>query len=168
MALSASGLFIPTFRDMLKNAFTTPIDLDATSYKLALINNSATPLFYSDTAYVAGSGTYGTNEAFGTGWAQGGVLLSSAAAGSTSVAPTVTVTGDNGGVMYDHTNDVSVANTTVGPAYGAFLHTNTSNGAVTNALVFLVYFGGQPYSTNGGIFSIQWAAGGIFSIDLTP
>jgi len=167
MALTASGLYISTFRNILINAFTTPIDLDATSYKAALINNSATPAFNTDTAYVSGSGTYGANEVWGTGWNQGGVALSAAASGG-SVAPTVTLTADNGGVMYDHTNDLSVSGTSVTGAHGLFLHTNVSNGSVINALIFLVWFGGQSYTTNSGIFSIQWSSGGIFSIDLTP
>jgi len=174
MALSASGLFVQTFTKIVTNGFTTPINLSGSTgatYKLALINNSATPVFATDTAYVAGSGTYGANEVTGTGWNAGnagGVSLSAAANGATSVVPTITTTADNGGIKYDHTNDVSVASTTLQNIYGCFIHTNSNNGATTNPLICLIYFGGLPYSTSAGVFGISWATGGVFSVDLTP
>jgi len=174
MALDASGLYIQTYTKMLTNGFTTPINLSGTTgatYKLALINNSATPVFHTDTAYTAGSGTYGTNEVTGSGWNggnAGGVTLNVAASGNTSVVPTVTTTADNGGIKYDHTNDVSVAGTTLSGVYGCFIHTNTNNGATTNPLICLIWFGGAPYSTSSGVFGLSWATGGIFAIDLTP
>jgi len=172
MALSASGLFIQTFTKMVTNGFTTPISLSGAtgaSYKIALLNNSATPNFATDTAYASGSGTYGLNEVTGQGWSNaGGVVLSAAAAGITSVVPTITTTSDNGGIKYDHTNDVSVGSTTLSNIYGCFIHTGVNNGATTNPLVCLVWFGGQPYGTSAGTFGISWATNGVFAIDLTP
>jgi hypothetical protein len=174
MALTASGLYIQTFTKMVTNGFTTPVNLSGTTgaaYKIALINNGATPNFATDTAYTASTGTYGLNEVTGTGWNSGnagGVTLSAAAAGSTSVVPTVTTTADNGGIKYDHTNDISVSSTTLSNVYGCFFHTNVNNGATTNPLIALIWFGGSPYSTSNGTFGISWATGGVFAIDLTP
>jgi hypothetical protein len=168
---SASGLYVQTFTKIMTNGFTTPINLSAATYKLALINSTgfAAVNYASDTAYVSGSGTYGANEVTGTGWNNaGGVTLSAAAAGSTSVVPTVTNTADNGGIKYDHTNDISVASTSLTGVYGCFIHTNVNNGATTNPLICMIWFGGQPYTTSSGTFGISWASGGVFSIDLTP
>lgn len=171
MALVGSGLYVQTWTKISTNGFTTPVNLTAVTYRLALINNTGTPNFATDTAYVTGSGTYGANEVTGSGWNAGnagGQLLSAAAAGGSSVVPTVTTTADNQGVKYDHTNDVSVASTTLANVYGCFIHTSVNNGATTNPLICLIWFGGQPYTTSSGTFGISWATGGVFSIDLVP
>lgn len=154
MAL-ASGLYVANWIDILDNT-QLAIDLSLTTHKLALYNNTKTPNFDSDTAYSA------TNEVSGTGWAAGGVVLSAAAAGSTSVSPTLT--GSSGTMTYDHTNDVSVASTTLTNAHGVMLYADALAG--DNAIVMVNF--GADFSTVAGTFGIQWAAGGIFSIDLVP
>jgi hypothetical protein len=151
----ASGLYVANFIDVL-DATQLAIDLSLTSHRLALYNNTHAPNFDTDTAYTA------TNEVSGTGWAAGGVLLSAAAAGGTSAAPTLTVA-PTGTMMYDM-NDVSVAGTTLTNARGVMLYADALAG--NNAIV-LVNFGAD-YSTNNGVFGIQWASTGVFAIDLVP
>lgn len=151
----ASGLYVLNWIDALDGT-QLAIDLSLTTHKLALYNNTKTPNFSSDTAYSA------TNEVSGTGWAAGGVALSAAASGGTSVLPTLT--NSSGTMIYDHTNDVSVANTTLTNARGVMLYADALAG--DNAIVMVDF--GADFSTVAGTFGIQWAAGGVFSIDMVP
>ena len=146
MAVTASGLFYPTFAGILAN--TLAIDLTADTYKGALISNSATPNFSTHDLW----SDLSANEVYGTGWAQGGVALT----GTTiSESPT-------GTLMVD-ASDVSAATTTLTNARAYVWYAS----ALTNELICLVNFGGD-YSTVAGTFAITWAAGGVFNIDLTP
>lgn len=167
MAITASGLYVTTFKNIVTNAYSTPINLTSSTYRIGLLNNSITPAYGSDHTYTSG---YVSNEVVGTGWNSGnagGHLLSSAASGA-SVVPLVANTTDNGGIKYDHTNDISVNGTTLSNVHGCFIHTSQNNGVATNVLICLVWFGGTPYSTSNGTFGVQWSTGGVFSIDLTP
>lgn len=159
MAVTVSGLFIATWEDIL-DATQLAIDLSLTTHKLALFSNSITPNFSTDTAY--GVAPYNANEVSGTGWASGGVALSAAATGGTSTSPTLTES-PTGSLMYDM-GDVSVASTTLTNARCALLYADALAG--NNAIV-LVNFGAD-YSTVAGTFGIQWAATGVFAIDITP
>ena len=149
MAVTASGIFVPTIRDALGSA-QLALDLDADTHKVALYSNSITPNFGTDTAY--GTGTYGSNEVTGTNWPAGGVTLAGA-----------TLTGSGGNLVFDAT-DVSVATVTLTGARCALIYADALAG--NNAIV-LVDFGGD-YSPTAGTLEIAWAAGGIFTIDLTP
>lgn len=151
----ASGLYVANWIDIL-DATQLAIDLSLTTHKLALYTDTKTPNFGTDTAYTS------TNEVSGTGWAAGGVALSAAAAGSTSVAPTLT--NSSGTMVYDHTNDVSVSTTTLTNARGVMLYADALAG--DNSIVMVNF--GSDFSTVAGTFGIQWAAGGVFSIDLVP
>lgn len=155
MAITVSGLYVANFIDIL-DATQLAIDLSLTTHKLALYNNTKTPNYSTDVGYSA------TNEVSGTGWAAGGVALSAAAAGATSTSPTTTES-PTGTLMYDM-GDVSVASTTLTNARGVMLYADAL--AADNAIV-LVNFG-SDFSTVAGTFGIQWAAGGVFNIDLTP
>lgn len=151
----ASGLYVANFIDIL-DATQLAIDLSLTTHKLALYNDTKTPNFSSDTAYSA------TNEVSGTGWAAGGVTLATAAAGGTSTAPTLT--NSSGTMVYDMTNDVSVASTTLTNARGVMLYADALAG--DNAIVMVNF--GADFSTVAGTFGIQWNASGVFTIDLVP
>lgn len=155
MAITVSGLYVANFIDIL-DATQLAIDLSLTTHKLALYNNTKTPNYSTDVGYSA------TNEVSGTGWAAGGVALSAAAAGATSTSPTTTES-PTGTLMYDM-GDVSVASTTLTNARGVMLYADAL--AADNAIV-LVNFG-SDFSTVAGTFGIQWAAGGVFNLDLTP
>lgn len=154
MAVTASGLYIATFADIL-DTNQLAVDLDLETHKGALFSNSITPNFVTDTAY--GVAPYNANEVSGTGWAAGGVAL---------VGTTFDVASIGGTLVYDAT-DVSVAGTTLTNARCYLLYADALAG--NNAIV-LVNFGAD-FSTVNGTFGIQWAApasGGVFNIDLTP
>lgn len=159
MAITASGLFVATWVDVV-DATQLAIDLSLATHRIALFNNTLTPNFSTDTAY--GVAPYNANEVSGTGWAAGGVALSAAAAGGTSTSPTVTES-PAGTLMYDM-GDVSVASTTLTNARGALIYADALAG--NNAIVLINF--GADYSTSNGTWGIQWASGGVFTIDLTP
>ncbi len=150
MAVTASGLFYPTWRDVVDTT-QLAIDLDLETHKGALFNNTITPNFSTDTAY--GVTPYDANEVSGTGWAAGGVAL----LGTTvSESPT-------GTLMFDAT-DVSETGTTLTNARCYLLYADALAG---NNAICLVDFTAD-YSTSNGTFAITWASGGVFNIDLTP
>lgn len=150
MAVTASGLYVATFIDILDTT-QLAVDLDLETHKVALFSNSITPNFSSDTAY--GVSPYDANEVSGTGWSAGGVALTGTAV---SESPT-------GTLMWDAT-DVSETGTTLTNARCALIYADALAG--NNAIV-LVNFGAD-YSTVSGTFAITWAATGVFTIDLTP
>ena len=150
MAVTVSGLFLPTFIDIF-DLTQLAVDFDAETHKLALFSNSITPNFSTDTAY--GVSPYASNEVTGTNWSAGGVALTGT---TVSESPT-------GSLMWDAT-DVSVAATTLTGARCALLYANALAGK--NAIC-LVNFGAD-YSTVNGTFGIVWAAAGVFALDLTP
>jgi hypothetical protein len=155
MAVTVSGLYITTWEDIL-DATQLAIDLSLTTHKIALLSNSATPNFSTDSAWSS------TNEVSGTGWASGGVALSAAAAGATSTAPTLTES-PTGSLMYDM-NDIAVSGTTLTNARAARIYADALAG---DNLIVLINFGAD-FSTSNGTFGIQWASTGVLALDITP
>ena len=149
MAVTASGLFVATFVDILDTT-QLAVDLDLETHKIALFSNSITPNFTTDTAY--GVTPYDANEVSGTGWAAGGVALTG-----------TTFTGSGGTATFDAT-DVSEPGTTLTNARCGLIYADALAG---NNAIALVNFGAD-YSTVAGTFAITWSASGIFYIDLTP
>lgn len=155
MTVTASGLYVANWIDVL-DATQLAFDLSLATHKIALLSNAATPNFSTDTGWSS------TNEVSGTGWASGGVALSAAAAGASSTSPTLTES-PTGTMMYDM-NDVAVSSTTLTNARAARIYADALSG---DPLIVLINFGAD-FSTSNGTFGIQWAAGGVFTIDLTP
>lgn len=145
MAVTASGLYVATFVDIL-DATQLAVDLSSTSNKVAMFQNSITPNFTTDTAYST------TGEVSGTGYTAGGAAVT-----------TPTVTASSGSLVFDLA-DTSWASSTITNARCAMLYADALAG---NNAICLVNFGAD-YSTVSGTFTIQWPAGGMFSIDLTP
>lgn len=161
MAVSASGLFYPTISKSWGATTAIALNLLATSHKIALFNNSITPNFSSNTAY--GTTPFDANEVTtATYWPAGGVTVATAATGSTDMVPTLSDS-PAGTLMWDFTNDLSVASTTLNAAVCALIYAD----ALANEAIVLIYFGG-PYSTSNGVFGIQWAATGCVTVDYTP
>lgn len=158
MAVTVSGLYVQNFIDEL-DATNIGFDFSLTTHKIALLSNAATPNFDTDVTWNS------TNEVSGTGWASGGVLLSAAAAGATSVAPTLTIS-PTGTMMYDM-NDIAVSSTTLTNARAARIYADALTTPTADALIVLINFGAD-FSTSNGTFGIQWAATGVFAVDLTP
>jgi hypothetical protein len=150
MAVTVSGLFVPTWMDIVDTT-QLAVDLDLETHKCAMFTNSITPNFSSDTAY--GVAPYNANEVSGTGYTAGGAALTTT---TVSESPT-------GTLMWDAA-DVAWTTSTIANARCALLYADALAG--NNAIV-LVNFGAD-YSTTAGTFTIQWAAGGILTIDLTP
>jgi hypothetical protein len=150
MAITASGLFVLTFIDVLDTT-QLALDLDLETHKVAMFTNSITPNFSTDTAY--GVAPYNANEVSGTGYTSGGTVLTSTAL---SESPT-------GTIMYDAA-DTSWASSTITNARGALLYADALAG---NNAICLINFGAD-YSTNNGTFTIQYAATGLFTWDVTP
>ena len=150
MGVTASGLYVATFRDVLDTT-QLAVDMDLETHKGALFSNTITPNFDTDTAF--GVAPYNANEVFGTGWATGGVVLTTT---DFTISPT-------GTLMYDAT-DVSVAGTTLTGARCYLLYADALAG--NNALVLVNFT--ADFSTVNGTFGIQWAATGLLTIDLTP
>jgi hypothetical protein len=150
MAVTASGLFVATWIDILDTT-QLAIDLDLETHKVAMFTNSITPNFSTDTAY--GAAPYNANEVAGTGYSAGGTALT-----------TTTVTESPTGTLMFDAADTSWASSTITNARCALIYADALAG--NNAIV-LVNFGAD-YSTQNGTFLIQWASGGIFTIDLTP
>lgn len=150
MAVTASGLFFPTWRDILDTT-QLAIDLDLETHKVAMFTNTITPNFSTDTAY--GVAPYAANEVSGTGYTAGGTALLTTAV---SESPA-------GTLMWDAA-DTSWATSTITNARCALIYADASVG---NEAICLVNFGAD-YSTVAGTFTIQWNASGILTIDLTP
>lgn len=151
----ASGLYVVNIIDVF-DATQLAIDLSLTTHKLALYTNTKTPDFSADTGYSA------TNEVSGTNWAAGGVALSAAASGSSSVSPTTTDV--SGTLKYTFTNAVSVATTTLTNARGLIMYADALAG---DNNIFAVTFGAD-YSTVAGTFAITPNASGLFTVDCVP
>lgn len=170
MAYTKSGIYVHTIQEILKATSLTggAINLTLNTYKLSLVSSSATdgssPVNFSTTD----SHWVNTNEVTGTGWSTGGVLLSALAAGSTSAVATL-AEGTAGSLRYDHTNDTSVATTTLTNVQGCTIYADpvTAPADMVDAMIVNVCFG-SAYSTVAGTFAITWAATGIFEVDLTP
>lgn len=158
MAITASGLYLANFIDSL-DASNLNIDLSVATHRLSLLADAATPAFDSDGSWSA------TNEVVGTGWATPGVLLSAAAAGATSTSPTLTVS-PAGTMMYDM-NDVAVSATTITNAMAVRLYADAITTPTADPLIVLIDFV-TTFSTVNGVFGVQFAAGGVFNIDMTP
>jgi hypothetical protein len=158
VAITVSGIYVQNIIDEL-DVTNVGFDWTLTTHKWALYNNTLTPNFDTNVSYSA------TNEVSGTGWAAGGVLFSAAAAGATSVAPTLTIS-PAGTMMWDQ-NDVAVSGTTLTAARAAIAYADALTTPTADALIVLVNFGGD-FSTSNGTFGIQWAATGVLAVDLTP
>lgn len=169
MAWTTKGVYVQLVKDMLiGTSFTTGTpDLDtATGWKLALHSDSvvdgSSPVNFESTTPAWAN----TAECTGTNWATTGVSLTTIAGGS-SATPTVSIV--TGGILkYDHTNDVSVANTTISTGIkGCIIYFDTVTAPYADACLVAVNFG-TTYTTSAGTFGITWDANGIFTVDLVP
>jgi hypothetical protein len=152
-AITASGLFIPTWLDLLDTT-QLAIDLDLETHKGALFTDAVVPNFSTDTAYAVAP--YNASETSGGSWTSGGVAL-------TTTVFTEAVSGKG---VFDGA-DVSVATTDIASAMGYLLYADVLVG--NNAICLVDFI--TAVSTTNGTFTITWTApgsGGIFNIDLTP
>ena len=147
MAVTASGIFVPTILDIL-DATQLAINTAADTFKVAMVTNSTTPDFDTHDHWSDLSAT----EVSGTAYTAGGAALTS-----------VTFTGASGTVTFDAA-DAAWASSTIGSARAAVVYDDT---VASDPLICLVDFGAD-YSSANGTFTITWNASGIWSLDLTP
>ena len=133
--------YIPTaslVRDL--NSTISP-NFGTDSFWIALFNNTITPSTDTNPQQY-GVAPWNANEVSGTGWAAGGIALTSTALSLTAtVGPTFTA------------GAVSQTGTTLANIYGCLIYDHTLAGKDAFAAI---YFGGA-YSTSAGTFGITWA-----------
>jgi len=158
MAWANSGLYASTLAASLVGTANAP-NWTSTSNKFYLTNNSDVTNY---AAVLASSIYAATNEVTGTGWAAGGIAVSALAAGSTSMAPTATVSGTSPVLMvWGMTNNLSVASTTLSAIYGGYFY----NTVTTNYKIIGIYFGGTAYATVAGTFAVTWSSGQVATVN---
>jgi hypothetical protein len=147
MAVTASGLFVLTFRDIL-DASQLAVNTGSDTIKVAMITNSSTPNFETHDHWSDLSG----NEVSGTNYSAGGVALAS-----------ITLANASGTLKFDAA-DTTWSTATISSARAAVVYDDT---LTNDPLICLVNFGAD-YASSAGTFQITWNASGIWTIDLTP
>jgi hypothetical protein len=150
MAVTASGLFVATWIDILDTT-QLAVDLDLETHKVSMFTNTITPNFSTDTAF--GVTPYDANEVSGAGYTTGGTVLT-----------TTTVTESPTGTLKWAGDNTAWAASTITAARCAMIYADALAG--NNAIVLINF--GADYSTTSGTFTIQWNASGVLTIDLTP
>lgn len=150
MAITASGLFYPSFEDMLMN--DSAIDLAADSIKVALFNNTTTaPNFGTNTAYAVAP--FNANE------------VGTPAAGIALTTPTVTLDTSAGIKLKFDAVDTAWGSQTITGIRGVLGFDDTITTPVADPAIFLVDLTAD-YAVTSGVFTLQWAAAGIFTLQL--
>lgn len=154
MAVTGSGLFAGTFKDVLTN--TQALDLSAEDMKCALFTNTITPDFDATAANARyGAGVFASGQSSGTGYTAGGATLT-----------TTTIASASGVITFDAA-DVSWATSTIAAARCALIYADALTSPQADPAVALINFGAD-YATTVGTLTIQWSASGIFTWDLVP
>lgn len=175
MAYSKSGWYLHTLMDMFTNVTETGTPTKITlagnsaNEKLSLVSSAATDYAAPVAVGSATPAWVNTNEITGTGWATGGVLLSTAAAGSTDVVETCTSSGGTssaGLITYSWTNPLSVAGTTLTGINGFIIYFSNITASV-NKPCLLTIFVGVGYNTVSGTFGITPSGSGLSQFTLT-
>ena len=148
-AFGTSGMYVLNWIDIL-DATQLAIDLSLTTHKWALYTNTLTPNFSTDVSYSA------TNEISGTNYTAGGRTI---AAGGGS--PTVTES-PTGTIMYDQAD--MTWPTASFTARGGILYGDALAG--DNLIVAQTY--GADITATAGTFTVQFASGGVLTLDITP
>lgn len=146
MAITASGLFLPTFRDIL-DATQLAVDFDGDTIKLALVDNTITPNFDTHDHF----SDLSSGEVSGTGYTAGGATLA---------GKSIAISG--GDLDWDATDPTWSSSTIT--ARGGLIYDDT---LTNDPLICLLNFGSDIESTNG-TFTVAFAAGGFIQMDLTP
>lgn len=147
MAWSASGLFLPTWQDIL-DATQLGVDLTAETHRAAFWTASITPDFSNDTAY--GTSPWDSGESNGAGYSPGGILIT-----------TTTLVISSGNLVLDADNFSIPDSTISAEGYAAYADD------LDDELLWATWFG-EELTTNDGTFSVTHHSSGIAILDLTP
>jgi hypothetical protein len=149
MAITASGLYGLTLEKMLID--TAALSLESETVVKGLLELDAYTHDYNAHDF---RNDVTANEASGTGYTAGGVVLT---------GTEITI---SGGVLTYDANDSSWASSTIANAMAEIGYL-VVGADTTDMLVWLSDFV-TAASSSGGTFTIQRAAGGIFTVDFTP
>jgi hypothetical protein len=151
-------------------AMTWPVGSGNDQYQYISLHNSSGSDYAVELAYggvTTAVAWVNTNEVTGTGWVTGGVQLSVAAAGATSVASTFTQFGSGPyGLEYNWANPLSVASTTLTGVYGCLLYWHGITAPVSKPMFLDLCFG-AAYNTVAGTFGITPSGSGLSQLTLT-
>jgi hypothetical protein len=176
MAYSKSGWYLHTLMDIFTNVaetgtpthITLGVAGNTTNQKLSLLSTSTTDYAAPVAVGNASPAWVSTDEITGTGWATGGVLLSTAAAGSDVVETFVSSGGTaSAGLMtYGWTNPLSVTGTTLTGIFGFIIYYHLITATVSKPCL-LTIFVGTGYNTVAGTFGITPSGSGLSQLTLT-
>lgn len=149
MAISGSGLYLPTFEKQLIDTLGLSMESETAIYG-ALVTDSYTPDytahdFFNDV----------TNEVSGTGYTAGGQVITA-----------TEVTLASGVATFDHA-DPSWTSSTITNAMGLVEYFKRGGASTADELLLLLDFV-TAASTSNGTFLVQIAAGGAAQWDLVP
>ncbi len=150
MAITASGLYGLTLEKMMIDTLAQTIESETIVFT-GLALDSLTPDFNAHDF----RNDITANEASGTGYTAGGAV---------NTATEVTL---SGGVLTFDSADVSWSASTIANAMAAFGYFKLGGADTADPLMWLSDFV-TAASSSAGLFTVQWAAGGIFTIDFTP
>jgi hypothetical protein len=155
MAWSASKIFVSTVEDIFEN--TTAIDLNSSTFNVALFDNTITPdqtVASANTAF--GAGVWASGEVFdGTEWATGGQALD-----TVTFAPTAAV------LKFDAADEVSAGTSaTLVDVYGVLIYNTDVNTPVDSQGLCYLYAGGVNSVTDGTL-TVIFHANGIMTFTL--
>lgn len=153
MGVTVSGLYVASHVDVY-DASQEPINLVGDTCKFAMFTNTITPNFSTDTAY--GAAPYNANEVAGAGYTAGGVTLGSK-----------TVSESPAGTMMHDAADAAWSGATFASARCGLEWDDTPTTPVADPAVCLVNFGAD-YAVTAGVFTVQFSASGIWTVDWTP
>lgn len=162
MALgTASGIYATTMTNTFVNVPHSPVmNLTLATYKISLMANTGTQNFDTFAAWTT------TDEVTGTNWATTGKTLSVAAAGGTSMVPTITHgVATNVYMTYNMTSALSVATVTFTGGRAAIIYADPITTPNAKPPIVLINFGAD-YGPTSGTFGITWDVLGVFRIQL--
>jgi hypothetical protein len=170
MAYTKSGWYTNSVLAMMLGTAQTggALQMTLATYKVSLlvyasVTDGSSPVQFQTTTQA----WVNTFEATGTGWATGGVLLSAAATGSTSVVPTCALFGASPyGIQYSWTNPLSVAGTTLTGVGGMIIYAAPDTAPINAPMLVSICFG-AAYSTVAGVFGVTPSGSGLSQLTLT-
>lgn len=149
MAITASGIYLPTFEKQMIDTLGLSMESEVAIYG-ALVSDSYTPDytahdFFNDV----------TNEVSGTGYTAGGQVITG-----------TEITLASGTATFDH-NDVSWTSSTITSAMGMVEYFKRGGASSADELLLLLDFV-SAVSTSNGTLAVQINAAGAATWDLTP
>lgn len=155
----AFGVLSKIFSAFVTDALnrTNAFDLNADTFKAALMNNVGTPdqtVAAASTAYNTGQWTTASNEASNGGWTAGGLALTS-----------VTSTFSSNVYTFDAADTANGSAATIADTRGCLIYDDTLTTPVADQGVCYLAFGGLTAVTSGTL-TIQYNASGILTLTL--